>query len=223
MAGTDWRLDQKTEETPQETDLSMLVRGTSVFKTTFKKIKEFIIGTESMGTTATEVTSAIKEINTKVGNIDVTTDGTVASQLENLNQKEIDTQSYGEFSTSSSNSIESNNNGSILIMDTTVNSNKLFTLNSNGSITINKDGLYYIEGIVVFDPNDTGHREIEIATSEGVSRNMTPAINTSKLGMRMYGNIIRRLSSGQIVRIQVAQTSGAALNATGNIKIIKIA
>lgn len=96
----DWRLDQKTEETPQGTDLSLLVRGTSVFKTTFQKIKDFIIGTTSMGTEATDVTGAIKEVNDKVGDINVENDGDVASQLnamtnnifksiENLNGKTV--------------------------------------------------------------------------------------------------------------------------------------
>lgn len=84
----DWRLDQKTEETPQSTDLSMLVRGTSVFKTTFQKIKDFVIGTSSMGTTATDVTGAVKEINDKVGAIDVATKGDVATQL-NANTQDI--------------------------------------------------------------------------------------------------------------------------------------
>ena len=86
----DWRLDQKTEETPQSTDLSMLVRGTSVFKTTFQKIKEFVIGTTSMGTTATDVTGAVKEINDKVGIIDVENDGDIASQLNDLTNNKQD-------------------------------------------------------------------------------------------------------------------------------------
>ena len=78
----DWRLDQKTEETPQGTDLSLLVRGTSVFKTTFQKIKEFIIGTTVMGTTATDVTGAVKELNDKIGSEEK--EGSIISQLNDI-------------------------------------------------------------------------------------------------------------------------------------------
>ncbi len=62
----DWRLDQKTEETPQGTDLSLLVRGSSVFKTTFQKIKDFVIGTNVMGTEAEDVTGAVAELKGKI-------------------------------------------------------------------------------------------------------------------------------------------------------------
>lgn len=58
----DWRLDQRTEETPVESDITILSRGTSTFKTTFKKIKDFIIGTTTLTTTDTTVTGAIEEV-----------------------------------------------------------------------------------------------------------------------------------------------------------------
>lgn len=58
----DWRLDQRTEETPTESDITILSRGNSTFKTTFKKIKEFIIGTTALTTTDTTVTGAIEEV-----------------------------------------------------------------------------------------------------------------------------------------------------------------
>lgn len=61
----DWRLDQRTEETPVESDITILSRSTSTFKTTFKKIKEFIIGTTALTTTDTTVTGALVEINKK--------------------------------------------------------------------------------------------------------------------------------------------------------------
>lgn len=58
----DWRLDQRTEETPVDSDITILSRGTSTFKTTFKKIKEFIIGTTALTTTDKTITGAIEEV-----------------------------------------------------------------------------------------------------------------------------------------------------------------
>lgn len=84
----DWRLDQKTEETPQDSDLSMLVRGTSVFKTTFQKVKEFIIGTTNMGTTATNVTGAVKELNDKIGSEEK--EGSIIASLNSLMNNKAD-------------------------------------------------------------------------------------------------------------------------------------
>lgn len=90
----DWRLDQKTEETPQNSDLSMLVRGTSVFKTTFQKIKEFIIGTTSMGTTATDVTGAVKELNDKIGSEEK--EGSIIASLNDMKNK-INIHNFSKF------------------------------------------------------------------------------------------------------------------------------
>lgn len=61
-----------------------IAQGGKTRKTLLQKIKEFVIGTTVMGTTATDVTGAVKELNTKVGNIDVENDGDVASQLNDL-------------------------------------------------------------------------------------------------------------------------------------------
>lgn len=58
-----------------------IAQGGKTRKTLLSKIKEFIIGTTTMGTTSTDVTGAVKEINDKVGTIDVENDGDIASQL----------------------------------------------------------------------------------------------------------------------------------------------
>lgn len=95
----DWRLDQRTEETPVESDITILSRGTSTFKTTFKKIKDFIIGTTALTTTADTVTGAIEEVkgiadsnttqlNAKANNIDssrTTTAKDVTGAINELN------------------------------------------------------------------------------------------------------------------------------------------
>ena len=146
MAGTDWRLDQKTEETPQDTDLALMVRGINTFKTTFKKIKEFIIGTEDMGTTATDVTGAVKEINDKV------------AKLQN-----IVTCSYGisaEFNITKSDSsaIYSDIPWDKKIID----SDSFIDQTDNTKIVIPEEGFYLVQCSVTWQGHSDGTRILRL-------------------------------------------------------------
>lgn len=51
-------------------------------KTTLQKIKEFIIGVTTMGTTATDVTGAVKELNDKIGSDEK--EGSIIAQLNEM-------------------------------------------------------------------------------------------------------------------------------------------
>lgn len=83
--------DFLTAENPLDGNEDVYIaQGGKTRKTLLQRIKEFVIGTSSMGTTATDVTGAVKEVNDKVGAIDVATKGDVASQLNDITQKEID-------------------------------------------------------------------------------------------------------------------------------------
>ena len=48
-------------------ELAYIAQNGKTRKSTLQKIKEFIIGTTTMGTSATDITGAVKEINDKVG------------------------------------------------------------------------------------------------------------------------------------------------------------
>lgn len=61
-----------------------IAQGGKTRKTLLQKIKEFIIGTNTMGTTATDVTGAVKELNDKIGSVEK--EGSVIAHLnENAN------------------------------------------------------------------------------------------------------------------------------------------
>lgn len=65
-----------------------IAQGGKTRKTLLQKIKEFIIGTNTMGTTATDVTGAVKELNDKIGSTEK--EGSVIAQMnENANDIEI--------------------------------------------------------------------------------------------------------------------------------------
>ena len=73
-------------------EVAYIAQNGKTRKSTLQKIKEFIIGTVVMGTTATNVTGAVKEINDKVGGIDVENNGDIATQLNakaNKNTEEL--------------------------------------------------------------------------------------------------------------------------------------
>lgn len=56
-----------------------IAQGGKTRKTLLQKIKEFIIGTNTMGTTATDVTGAVKELNDKIGSTEK--EGSVIAQM----------------------------------------------------------------------------------------------------------------------------------------------
>ena len=61
-----------------------IAQGGKTRKTLLQKIKEFVIGTNTMGTTATDVTGAVKELNDKIGSTEK--EGSVIAQMnENTN------------------------------------------------------------------------------------------------------------------------------------------
>ncbi|WP_321835368.1 pyocin knob domain-containing protein [Clostridium butyricum] len=65
-----------------------IAQGGKTRKTLLQKIKEFIIGTNTMGTTATDVTGAVKELNDKIGSVEK--EGSVIAHL-NENANDINT------------------------------------------------------------------------------------------------------------------------------------
>lgn len=67
-------------------ELTYIAQNGKTRKSTLQKIKEFIIGTVAMGTTATNVTGAVKEINDKIGSEEK--EGSIISSL-NDNTQEI--------------------------------------------------------------------------------------------------------------------------------------
>lgn len=65
-----------------------IAQGGKTRKTLLQKIKEFIIGTTTMGTTATDVTGAVKELNDKIGSAEK--EGSITAQLnEKANKSDI--------------------------------------------------------------------------------------------------------------------------------------
>lgn len=59
-----------------------IAQGGKTRKTLLQKIKEFIIGTNTMGTTATDVTGAVKELNDKIGSTEK--EGSVIAQMNDI-------------------------------------------------------------------------------------------------------------------------------------------
>lgn len=123
----DWRLDQRTEETPVDSDITILSRGTSTFKTTFKKIKEFIIGTTALTTTDKTITGAIEEVK-----------GIVDANSTSLNDIAL----YNKASCSYAMSVVPNYTLE-LATDTQSNVN-LFDIEEQ-KIKIKKDGVYLLK------------------------------------------------------------------------------
>lgn len=81
-------------------EVAYIAQNGKTRKSTLQKIKEFIIGTVVMGTTATNVTGAVKEINDKVGGIDVENNGDIATQLNAMANNKLDKTAYISKSTS---------------------------------------------------------------------------------------------------------------------------
>lgn len=85
-----WFLKDKTTVDPTLTDNIIVGQENgndfTIKKTTLQKIKELLLGTTVMGTTADTVTGAVKEINNKIGTIDIENDGDIAAQLNALAQ-----------------------------------------------------------------------------------------------------------------------------------------
>lgn len=65
-------------------ELTYIAQNGKTRKSTLQKIKEFIIGTVAMGTTATNVTGAVKEINDKIGSEEK--EGSIISSLNENTQ-----------------------------------------------------------------------------------------------------------------------------------------
>lgn len=61
-----------------------IAQGGKTRKTLLQKIKEFVIGTNTMGTTATDVTGAVKELNDKIGSVEK--EGSVIAHLNENTQ-----------------------------------------------------------------------------------------------------------------------------------------
>lgn len=130
---------------------------------------------------------------------------------------------FGKYTTTNNISIASSNNTTVLSLDTVTTANDNFSLNtSTGVVTINNDGLYYIDCVVTFDINNSGHREVSIVTSKNNNRDTRTAIDSTTLGMRISLSLCVYLNKNDIARIQIGQGSGSALNVTGILTIRKI-
>lgn len=112
-----------------------IAQGGKTRKTLLQKIKDFVIGTSSMGTTATDVTGAVKEINDKIGEINVATDGDVATQLNDCAKKTDKAITY--YVNSSSGSDSNNGLASDTAFKTIQHAINILPQVINGAITIN--------------------------------------------------------------------------------------
>lgn len=146
-----------------------------------------------------------------------------ATQLNAITKINDEKALFGKYTTTNNISIASSNNTTVLSLDTVTTANDNFSLNtSTGVVTINNDGLYYIDCVVTFDINNSGHREVSIVTSKNNNRDTRTAIDSTTLGMRISLSLCVYLNKNDIARIQIGQGSGSALNVTGILTIRKI-
>lgn len=195
----DWRLDQRTEETPVESDITILSRGTSTFKTTFKKIKDFIIGTTTLTTTDTTVTGAIEEVK-----------GIADNNTTQLN----DFTKLSTLSLNEAQAIASNTETTLLLNNLVSENNKHLVSVENGNIKILEEGIYLLEySFATSSANVTGYLQTRIYknSSNIIDVNRVQTIN-STTNSHIKGFCIGKLSENDILNLKLFHTHSSSFN-----------
>lgn len=198
-------------------ELAYIAQNGKTRKSTLQKIKEFIIGTVAMGTTATNVTGAVKEINDKVGEIDVENNGDVATQL-----KEIMNNKYCKAKVAS-NILCAENIRTTINFDTKIYDTNSFIGSDKTKFICKTKGVYLITTAIEFETNASGFRGFDIMKTGSkidsiavpiISNNSTQAIKTTLVEMAI----------DDYISIQGFQYySSTSLNIiSGNISIVKV-
>lgn len=184
-------------------ELAYIAQNGKTRKSTLQKIKEFIIGTVAMGTTATNVTGAVKEINDKVGEIDVENNGDVATQLK-------DFASYGNYAITNNISIPTGID-TLMPLDLVIQSNDFFEL-VDGKIKILKKGTYLVSSAFSWEAKSSvGVRFIQVYVNDAYVRTNT-ANPVKDNGLSLQSLDLFNFNAGDILYFNASQNSGESIN-----------
>lgn len=209
----DWRLDQRTEETPVESDITILSRGTSTFKTTFKKIKDFIIGTTTLTTTDTTVTGAIEEVKGIA-------DNNTTQLNENVNNiTSIKSDKTFMFCNLSATTIATK--GVCKISSISINSANWFELTSDGKLKCLVSGKYRFYCKAYINNAPVGRYELQLRRNEtAVEIEMVNVTTTGSTTNRVF--MLINAQQDQIIDVYLYQTSGSSVTISPDARFSKI-
>lgn len=184
-------------------ELAYIAQNGKTRKSTLQKIKEFIIGTTTMGTSATDITGAVKEINDKVGEIDVENDGDIATQLNDM-------ASYGNYAIVNNISIPTGIE-TLIPLNLVIQSNDFFEL-VEGKIKILKKGTYLVSSAFSWEAKSSvGVRFIQVYVNNIYVRTNT-ANPVKDNGLSLQSVDLFDFNVGDILHFNATQNSGESIN-----------
>lgn len=191
-----------------------IAQGGKTRKTLLSKVKDFIIGTTSMGTTATDVTGAVKEINNKVGIIDVENDGNIATQIEGINTSLNHIANRPFFQAQLNNNITVTSSQNIVFTKVLTDTQGMLDNTDKTKINIKESGKYLVISKIINDSTNEIGNQININGSGGDGIIMK---NQYILNVGLYD-----LNAGDYLNIYIVTNYALSFNILANTKITVI-
>ncbi|NRT32656.1 hypothetical protein BJV38_004759 [Clostridium beijerinckii] len=194
-----WKITDKFLVDPQDNDSVPFDQGGIVRRSTWGKIKDYILGNASLVTNDKTVRGAINEVNTSLSDV---------ANKSDLNTIDITKlKGYAEYNISVSTAI-ADNTTVYLTLDTVVKAGSLTEL-SGGGIKIKESGMYEINATTNFSTSTTGHRKIGIYKNGVLMKLIAIAPNNNVTVAQFILSL--DCSLNDIITIGVYQNSGASL------------